>query len=161
MVTPGGPRNIGEVPHLRLSGGMRDLHDATSCSGCLTCTMNSAMTVTSDDRGTTLVALRGEFDTSSAPAVRAQIVAALAAGDTTIVLDLSKVSFIDAVALGVLVGGWRRVRAAGGELTVAAVTSPVRQVLEMTGFTDLLSTATGRPGPSSPPPPPERPRRAW
>ncbi len=35
----------------------------------------------------------------------------MAAGDRTIVLDLSMVSFIEAVALGVEVGGPRRVRA--------------------------------------------------
>lgn len=128
------------------------------------------MTVTSDGCGTTHIALRGELDVSSAPALRARIRSALAAGDRTVVLDLSMVPFIDAVALGVLVGGWRRARDAGGDLALAAVTDPVRQVLEMTGLTQLLGAAApagaltlpsaGPPVPSSPPPPLGRRRRA-
>ena len=66
-------------------------------------------------------------------------------------LDLARVRFLTSTVLGQLVGLHRRVRAAGGELTLLNVTGDVYEVFEITRLDQLL--AVRRPGPEDCPPP--------
>ena len=56
----------------------------------------------------------------------------IADGRTRLVVDLSQVRFIDSFGLGALVSALRVVRAAGGDLKLAAVPSSVGAVLRLT-----------------------------
>jgi len=56
-----------------------------------------------------------------------------------IVLDMSKMSYLDSSAIGVLIGCHGSVRASGGQLRLAGVTGRVSTVLKMTGVDKLLS----------------------
>jgi anti-sigma B factor antagonist len=49
-----------------------------------------------------------------------------------VVLDMSQVEFIDSSIIGALVGLLRRVRAAGGDVKLAAVTPEVEMIFEVT-----------------------------
>ena len=91
--------------------------------------------------GTTTLILVGEVDCSSAPRLRRRIGAELAAGTNTLVLDLAGVSFLDASGIGVLVGGLRRTREAGGDLVVLRASRAVERVFEVTGLSSLLAPA--------------------
>lgn len=57
---------------------------------------------------------------------------ALDAGTSTIILDLSEVTFLDSMALGVLVGAAKRARADGGELRLVVPGTSIRRILEVT-----------------------------
>ncbi len=46
----------------------------------------------------------------------------------------SGVTFIDSTALGVLIGGVRRVNAAGGGMALVVTSRPVQRVLSITGL---------------------------
>ena len=65
-----------------------------------------------DDIG--LVVLTGEVDISTAPLFKDDLVALVDEGVTHIVVDLTGVTFIDSTALGVLIGGVRRLHPGGG-----------------------------------------------
>jgi anti-anti-sigma factor len=57
---------------------------------------------------TTVVVLRGELDTQTAPRVRDAVAAGIDAGARAMVFDLSGISFIDGTGLGVIVLTARR-----------------------------------------------------
>ena len=63
-----------------------------------------------------------------------------------IIIDLSRVDFIDAVGMSALVGSVRRVRAVGGEAQICNVTSRVRHRMELVGVYRLLTDSSARNG---------------
>jgi anti-anti-sigma factor len=77
----------------------------------------------------------GELTVAEAPDLRAQLLAAInESGDRAIVVDLSSVTFIDAAAVGVLVGARERLTQDGRELRLAAPSKHVRRTLELVGL---------------------------
>jgi anti-sigma B factor antagonist len=75
-----------------------------------------------------VVALRGELDLADAAAV-ADALGAVAAREPWIIVDLSRLKFIDASGVAALSRGRRRARDAGGDLLLAAPQRQVQQVL--------------------------------
>jgi anti-sigma B factor antagonist len=73
--------------------------------------------------------------------LRERIQALLGRGERRILLDLSRVSQIDAAGVGELVGAFTTARAAGGVLQIACASRRVRQLLQVAGVLPLL---TGR-----------------
>lgn len=95
-----------------------------------------------DDR-TAVVCLAGDLDLWSAPALKRRLYDLLAAGRTRLVLDLSRVPFMDSTALGVLVAVHRRLDA--DDLMALAAPSPaVLRVLELTGLATGLGVFATR-----------------
>src|ERR1700722_14485770 len=71
-----------------------------------------------------VVALSGEIDLAVAPATQEQLDALFGEGKTTIVVDLLDATFLDSIALGVLVGALERWRTNSG-LRHVLLTEPV------------------------------------
>ena len=92
-----------------------------------------------------LVALSGSLDARTASAVRDQLHAAVAGGQGTLVLDMSRVETMDAVGLGVLVGTQRRAGQAGRRLVLRDTPYRLRRLLRATRLERLLPTEPGRP----------------
>ncbi len=82
--------------------------------------------------GTVVLAVAGDVDLYVAGELRDRLAEATDAGTKTILLDFSDVTFVDSMGLGVLVGGMKRLRAAGGELHLVVSTPEVQRILEMT-----------------------------
>jgi anti-sigma B factor antagonist len=61
-----------------------------------------------------------------------------------IVVDMSKISYLDSSAIGVLIGCHGTVRDSGGQLRLAGVTSRVSAVFKMTGVDKVLSVDATR-----------------
>ncbi|HYI79524.1 MAG TPA: STAS domain-containing protein, partial [Thermoleophilaceae bacterium] len=55
-------------------------------------------------------------------------------GKKYIVVDLSKATFIDSTTLGVLVGGVKRLRPAGGALALVCTDQNITKIFEITGL---------------------------
>jgi anti-anti-sigma factor len=93
--------------------------------------------------GVVLLALEGEFDMASAPALRGELDAARAERAAAVVLDLAKVTFVDSAALRELLEGDERLRAEGAHLLLAAVQPTLVRLLELTKTSGLVTvTAT-------------------
>jgi anti-sigma B factor antagonist len=93
--------------------------------------------------GAQLIALGGEVDLYTAPQVRERLDAAIETGTTRLVVDLSKVTFIDSTTLGVLVGGTKRLRPSGGRIAVVCDEPAITRIFEITGLDgafDILPT---------------------
>ncbi|MDQ1130712.1 STAS domain-containing protein [Microbacterium sp. SORGH_AS_0888] len=85
-----------------------------------------------------VLGLDGRLTAVAAPQLRAEIADLVAAGRTTVVVDLAKVGFIDSSGLGALVGALKATRVAGGDLRIAAAGEQVRQVLRLTNLDRVL-----------------------
>jgi anti-sigma B factor antagonist len=91
-----------------------------------------------------VVKLSGEVDLAVAPALQEQLDLLSSAGASTIVVDLLDATFIDSIALGVLVSGLDRCRAAGGDLLLLVTSPRILKVLEITGLSTIFSIHSSR-----------------
>jgi anti-sigma B factor antagonist len=101
--------------------------------------------------GHIIVALRGALDVADAVSVAAAL-AAVAARERDIIIDLAGLEFIDSSGVAALVRGRRQARDAGGELLLAAPQQQVLRILTLTRLIDVfpvhatVAEAAGRPG---------------
>jgi anti-sigma B factor antagonist len=87
----------------------------------------------------TVLTVRGDLDLATAPLLRQRIVGLVADGHRNVALDLTALDFLDSVGLGMVVASLKRIRAAGGQLFVAADEPRIRSLFELTG----TATAVG------------------
>ncbi|WP_245877576.1 STAS domain-containing protein [Streptomyces glaucescens] len=85
-----------------------------------------------------MIALSGEFDITTAPAVRARALELIADGHPDLVADLSGVTFCDSSGLGALVGIWRCAKDADGSLTLAVIPDWLGRLLSVAGMDTFL-----------------------
>jgi anti-sigma B factor antagonist len=87
--------------------------------------------------GHIVVALRGVLDVADAVSVAAAL-AAVAARERDIIIDLAGLEFIDSSGVAALVCGRRQARIAGGELLLAAPQQQVLRILTLTRLIDVF-----------------------
>lgn len=95
------------------------------------------MEIKSTTEGTRLtIAVSGRVDTVTAP----ELAAALKFGDATcVVIDLANVPYMSSAGLRLLLAAHKTMHGNGGELQIANVQASVQEVLEITGFSDILN----------------------
>jgi anti-sigma B factor antagonist len=86
------------------------------------------------DAQTHVVELGGQIDLYSAPEFKQRTLEVIGRGKKQVVIDLSRVSFMDSTGLSVLVGALKRLRRMNGSLTVVAPDEGIRRLFEMTGL---------------------------
>ncbi|MCL6561648.1 MAG: anti-sigma factor antagonist [Firmicutes bacterium] len=87
-----------------------------------------------------LVAIKGELDLKVAGELRKTLDQLIDRyPDRDVTLDLSEVPFVDSSGLGVILGRYKRLSAAGRALQLTGVRPPVRAVLDLAGISQLLS----------------------
>ena len=98
--------------------------------------MSDQFSVSSERRGEAfgIVTLAGEVDIFTAPRFKECLLELLDGGVAHLVVDLSGVTFIDSTALGVLIGGVRRVHSADGAMALVVTSRAVERVLSITGL---------------------------
>lgn len=97
------------------------------------------LTVTERADGAKHIAVVGEMDSASAPALGVAIDRLLDEGIGRVVLDLSQVPFADSGALGVLIAAGFRLESAGGKLVIGTSSDEVKRLLEITGLSARYS----------------------
>ncbi len=88
--------------------------------------------------GATIVEVGGEVELHSAQQLRDALLQAGESERPCVVVDLSRISFIDSTGLGVLVGALKRVREKGS-LSVVCPQRSIRRVFEITGLLQAFS----------------------
>jgi anti-sigma B factor antagonist len=86
------------------------------------------------DDQTHVIELGGEVDLYTAPEFKERMVELIEGGKKRIVVDLSDATFIDSTTLGVLVGGVKRLRPAGGSLALVCTDQNITKIFEITGL---------------------------
>lgn len=95
----------------------------------------------SHEENWSVISVSGDFDVVGAPQVRSAIMRTIAAGATGLIIDLSRVDFVDSFGLGVLVGALKRVAAAAGQLVLVLTEPRVLKVFEITGLDSVFVIA--------------------
>jgi anti-sigma B factor antagonist len=81
-----------------------------------------------------VIALAGEVDLYTAPEFKQELKEVIGAGAKEVVVDFSRTTFIDSTTLGVLVGGVKRLRPAGGRLSIVCSDRNITKIFEITGL---------------------------
>jgi len=89
--------------------------------------------------GIRVIAVRGELDLSTAPELEGPLDEAIAAGDASVIVDLSECEFIDSTGIALIVRAWQQLdrTAAGdgtGRVVICSYNDQVCRVLEITGL---------------------------
>jgi anti-anti-sigma factor len=88
--------------------------------------------------GTVVLAVSGDVDLHVAGELKGRLAETVEDGGSMVVLDLSRVTFVDSMGLGVMLGGMKRLRAQGGELHLVVAGPELRRILEITRLDRLL-----------------------
>lgn len=84
------------------------------------------------------IAVTGRVDTTTAPEFEAGL---KLAGTEALTLDLSGVPYMSSAGLRCLLTAQKTMLAGGGSMTITGVQSAVMEVLELTGFSNILTIA--------------------
>jgi len=96
--------------------------------------MTAAFNASATDAGNGIarVSVAGEADLYTAPELKAALIGAIDGGARSVLVDLSRTTFIDSTTLGVLMGGVRRLRPNGGEIAIVCRDANIRKIFEIT-----------------------------
>jgi anti-sigma B factor antagonist len=81
-----------------------------------------------------VVEVEGQVDLYSAPELKEHTSRVIEQGKTCVIIDLSRVTFMDSTGLGVLVGALKRLRAARAELLLVVTDYDIERLFELTGL---------------------------
>ncbi len=97
------------------------------------------MTITETrNDGNICVAVEGRVDTVTSPQLQQAILQAFQKS-SQVVLDLEKMEYISSSGLRALLLGQKTAQSKGGKMTLLHVLPAVMEVLDMTGFTNILN----------------------
>ena len=85
-----------------------------------------------------VITVAGEVDLATSPELDTAIIAAVDAGATSVVIDLSDVSFMDSSGLGVIVRALKRCREAENDLDLIITNERVLKVFGITGLDQVI-----------------------
>ena len=86
----------------------------------------------------TVIAVGGELDLASAPALEAELEAAAQSDAELLVLDLRELEFMDSTGLSVIVKAHQRLSEEGRALSLVRGPQQVQRLLDLTGVAERL-----------------------
>lgn len=86
--------------------------------------------------------IEGEIDTFTAPILREELEAIQIKENRIIVLDLSKVTYIDSTGLGVFIAFYKKVMKENAKLKLVRLSSRLTRLFEITGLSKLMDIET-------------------
>ncbi|MBV9277569.1 MAG: STAS domain-containing protein [Candidatus Eremiobacteraeota bacterium] len=79
-------------------------------------------------------ALRGTLDMATSPSLRSMLLEATEAGKEDLIIDLTRVEYIDSTGLGSLIGAQRRAQEHNGRLRLVVKEGPLSRLFNITGL---------------------------
>ena len=86
-----------------------------------------------------IIQLIGDLDGNSAPEVREEIISHIDS-NTKLVFDMKKCEYISSAGLRVLLIIAKKLKSVGGKGVLAGLVDEVKDVMEITGFSHMLSS---------------------
>ncbi len=93
---------------------------------------------TTPDSDRYVITVSGEVDLATSPELDTAIIAAIKSGSSSLVIDLTDVSFMDSSGLGVIVRGLKRCREADNDLDLVITNERVLKVFGITGLDQVI-----------------------
>ena len=94
--------------------------------------------------GAYIISLSGEVDLYTAPDFKQQLLQVIGDGAKQVIVDFSETTFIDSTTLGVLVGGVKRLRPNGGQLSLVCSDRNITKIFEITGLDRVFTIYPSR-----------------
>jgi anti-sigma B factor antagonist len=91
------------------------------------------------DRRTHIIEVEGQVDLYSATEFKEQTGRVISGGARRVIIDLSRVTFLDSTGLGVLLGAFKRLRAARAQLLLVVTDYDIERLFEITGLDATFS----------------------
>jgi len=91
-----------------------------------------------------VISLSGEVDLYTAPEFKERLLEVVGQGGKAVVVDFTNTTFIDSTTLGVLVGGVKRLRPNGGQLTLVCSDRNITKIFEITGLDKVFPIYASR-----------------
>jgi anti-sigma B factor antagonist len=86
-----------------------------------------------------LFALSGSLDIATSPSLRAALLEAAEHGHHDIVVDLSRLEFVDSTGLGALIGAHKRATEKSGSIRLVAIEGQILRLLRITGLLGVFA----------------------
>lgn len=82
--------------------------------------------------------LEGEVDVYTAPALRQAILDQVEKGTKHLLVDLTRVEYLDSTGLGILIGGVKRLKEQGGSLRLVGPSARITRIFDITGLNKIF-----------------------
>ncbi len=89
-------------------------------------------------RGIRIVDISGRLDDCTTPDARSALDTLIAGGDRTILLQCSKLEYINSEGLRLFLASLQKMRAKGGTLCLSCLQPQVRKILKIAGFDTIF-----------------------
>jgi anti-sigma B factor antagonist len=93
----------------------------------------------------TVLSVAGRVDSHTAPELEAAFRQQLARGTVWLDLDMQGIQYLSSAGLRVLLATLKELRAAAGDLRLRAPRENVKEVLDLSGFSDLFTIVQSEP----------------
>ena len=94
--------------------------------------------------GSELLVVEGEIDASTSSRLIAALNEAVTDAVRSLVVDLTRVDFMDSTGLGLLLGAHRRLKRRGRGFAIVCSGGPVRRIFELTDLIETLHVVPSR-----------------
>lgn len=91
-----------------------------------------------EEQGFSVIEVEGEIDVYTAPSFKCELINLIDSGARDIIIDLSKVDYMDSTALGALINGLKRLNDLDGNLVLVCPNSGIRQHFFHTGLDKIF-----------------------
>jgi stage II sporulation protein AA (anti-sigma F factor antagonist) len=95
------------------------------------------------EAGAFVILVEGELDMNTASQLERELEKALAAPDSSLLIDLSRCEFIDSTGIALIVRAWQQLGDDGG-FALCGVGDQVERVLDITGLDETIPTHSSR-----------------
>jgi anti-sigma B factor antagonist len=92
----------------------------------------------SKKNGVVILSVTGRLDASNAASLEQRLLALIDAGEQRLVVDGAQLDYISSAGLRVLLVAAKRLRSGSGEVALAALRDPVKEVLDIAGFSSIF-----------------------
>ncbi len=100
--------------------------------------MNLKVSPRSCAGGVQALDLEGEVDVYTAPALRQAIMDQVENGAKHLLIDLTRVEYLDSTGLGILIGGVKRLKEQGGSLRLVGPSARITRIFDITGLNKIF-----------------------
>jgi anti-sigma B factor antagonist len=100
--------------------------------------MNLTIVARTPNETTCILSIEGEVDVFTSPRLKQEIVERAESGTKRLIVDLSKIEYLDSTGLGVLIGGLKRFREVEGNLALLRPGMRILRIFEITGLDKIF-----------------------
>lgn len=86
-----------------------------------------------------VVVMKGKLDSASAPEAEKLVLGALENGAAIVIMDMAELDYVSSAGLRVMLMAAKRLKTSGGKFGLSGVRPAIVEVLDIAGFTSILT----------------------